>query len=365
LKRRLSSDWGLARIALARLLPPSFWLPFAGFLLLTLWVWRRESLTGIRQEPWLERAQLRQSAWVLLACLGAPIMIVRSASLAQSWRRLDADWFGALPIGRWRWVLGAGSGVLLASVLLSSSTAILTELAIAEDAPCGRFERSFQHAGFNLVNGDGPAEWIQGDLLLDQVQAGSKLIFRPSVAPGAGPSVELAFHALEAQQSITENQGTRALIFGRSRVQVELPAGATGPAKLAMQRISEGAPAILPANHVDLVAALGTERWISAELALWALVFLVAWSSLAAGLGAWMRPGLAAGLCLASIGLAWWGETYLGFLPGAAAPAAWTHLGQGWAPGPMDTSVWLGAGTMLAAGLGLLGAGIARGRHLA
>ena len=358
------ADLRLARIFFVRCLPTGFWVPYLGYLVLTLWVWEQGSGLESEQADWLQRAQLRQASWVLLACLGAPILILRSANMARYWRTQDADWFGPLPVSRWRWVRGCILGMFGAALLLTSITAILTESAVQGDAPSGRFERTLSNPGFSLLEGDAPRQWIQSDLLLEQTPKNAQLIFRPSISSGAGPSVEVGFQVLHGQESIEQGKATKALIFGPARVRVNLPDDAAGPARLSMWREPEGAPALLPRNHVDLILPLSSEHWISAELGLRALLFLVAWSVLAAGLGAWMRPNLAAGLCLASIGLSWWGGQELHMLPGAAGAIAWSHVGQGWAPGALATQTWFGAAVMLALGLLLLRAGIQRGRSI-
>lgn len=293
-----------------------------------------------------------------------PWLLLGAARLGHRWREREADWLAPLPIRR-----AALSCSALASLAAAAATVALVSfvLARAEGAGALSWTRSLPHPSGALLEGDAALEFTVEDLALEDLEPGSRLVARPSVAPGSGPAVSLAFSLWGAQGAV---RTTRQRIHGRSEVSLELPPGMRGAARLRLEREGPGAVLVLPRGALELrepvrdAPLAGQSLWLAMALA------GCAWCVLALGLGMWMRPGLAAGLtfllALCPIwsprlaGQAWW--------PGHALAELWQAQARGLVPrahAPLESVAplaLLGPAACVALGALLYRAGLGAGR---
>lgn len=328
----------LFRLAFWRTAPLRLWIPLVALLGLCAW---RSSASLSRSAELIDSgppaaALVRQDVWALFGLLGAPLFLVRAASFARIWTRSDSEWLGSRPISRLRVVLVLLLGAWAGALALAAIAALFSELALPRETAGVRFVRTLETPSAVLVEGDPPLSWIQEDLRLDELASGARLILRPTVAPGSGPAVTV-------RVEVSSPAGVLAFaeerIHGPSAIELGLPTGAHGPASLSIGRAGPGAVLLVPGRSVDLVCASSSARLASLGIGLRVALALGAWTALAAGLGAWMRPGIASCLVVACLLQTWvlgGGRT---FLPGGDLAVTWQLVGRGLVPPAPDLAV--------------------------
>ena len=361
----------LVLLGVRRSLPPGLWL---GGLLLLLFVALTSTGAGrsLGPEP-VEDGGLvsRLSTWSVLVWFLAPGLVATVARAGRRWRHSDADWFAPRPSPLRVYVAGVLAGTWVAACALVAATALVVELAAlrgASGAPDAmRWERALAHPSFALVEGDPPRAWRVDELDIADLPAGSRLVLRPTVAPGSGPAV-----TVHAALRVGDDRGSdapverasraTARIFGRARIELPVPPDRAAPVSLELGRVGPGAVCVLPPASVDVLVPGGSPRGASAALGLRAAAALVAWCTLALGLGAWMRPALAAGLALSLASIPWWSSADVSLLAGADLARAWRVVARGELPPPLGWETAVATASAVAFGIVLVRTGLARGR---
>ncbi len=309
-----------------------------------------------------EGAYRRQAVWALFLVVAFPLLVSRAAGCAERWRARDADWFAPLPLPRSAYSVSTVAGVVCAAWLLVVGTATITEaFTTSSDTPPLRFHAAIAHPPLALLDDDEPMQipWsASGD-----ATNGAQLVLHPTVAPGSGPAVAVRFSLAR--------RGDRGIfverrLFGRTRIALDVPDPDADELELSIERTSDGAVFVLPPNSVELWVPTRSARLASVELGARCALLLAAWIALAAGLGAWMRAGLATALGAACFLLALVGAdaapALAAFVPGADIVQAWGLVGRGVVPPSIDGRAFVGTLLLIAAGVGALHAGIAHGR---
>lgn len=364
---------GLVRLALRRTLTwPLLALHLALVLLAATRRWVPEStpFAGDAATVSAASAHMRQGVWLVLAAFALPLLVVRAAGTGERWRRRDADWLGALPLGRASLLAHTWLGTLAGALVLVAATALAAEAAARDPRPAMRWERTLDHPPLVLQPGD-PAGAIElGPGALAGLPSGTRLRVEVTVAPGSGPAVTVAASLLPAG-STESTPGTVVRVHGRTRLELALPdavlAGDPGNrrATLVLARRSEGAVLVLPRRSIDAVAPARAHALASWELGRETLLASAVWIVLAIALGVWMRPAYAAGLtaCLALASWRWLAGVSL--VPGASLARDWTLVGQGLVPPVGSWGSFAGALVAVTAGVAVARRGLDRGRSLA
>jgi hypothetical protein len=311
-----------------------------------------------------DAGRARGLVWAVLLLVGAPVLVGRAAGIAERWRARDADWFAVLPVPRLAYATNATLGLLGVAVLGALLTAACAEGAArrsAEGAPL-RWSASPEHPPALLAEGAAAWSWTPAGLRAEDLPPGARLVLAPTVAPGSGPALTVRASLGSEGAGRTE---LRERVYGRTRLELALPPDARGALDVALAREGPGAVLVLPPASIELLLPAGAPAWASGVLLGHALLALVAWAALAAGLGAWMRPGLALATALAlALAPAVPDAPLLGLLPGADLARTWELVDAGLVPAPPGPAALLASGLVTAAGVLLLARGIASGRSL-
>ena len=361
---------GLVRLAILRTFPPRTLVVLA--ILAALAVTRDWGLSpdalpdGLSPEDGerIGRGFCRQGVWTLLLILVAPLLVHRAASTLERWREEDAEWLASRPVSRLGVLVAAFLGTWLAGALVLAGIGVLAEVAAGGSGPTSRLDRELSHASVVLFEDEGPARWEQTDCPLAELPAGTRARLRPTVALGSGPVVSLRITASSSGGEAERAEAT-ARISGRSVVEVPVPAGAEGHLVLELAREGPGAVLVLPPDGGEILVPLGSDRWVGVELLARLLVAAGAWIAVGLGLGAWMRPPVAALGVFALWALPWWWGLGATWVPGGDLPRVWGMLGEGIAPPLPDARGLVGFAVLLAVGLGAAIRGLSRGRSLA
>jgi len=352
---------GLFRLGLGRVLPRAAWLGLVVlFVLAAARDWTPEH--ALLAEDSGPGAGRRQAVWALFGLVVLPVLVARAAGVARSWREGDCDWFAPLPIPREHYAWTACTGLWLGGLLAALLAGGTAELFASEGGDTYRWQRTLANPTFLLLEGDRGRGWTQTDLVLDELPPGARVVFEPTVAAGSGPAMTVRVTLADAGGKEARRE---ARVFGPTSIALDVPGGARGAARLRVERIGAGAVLALPRASLEVHVPTASDRLASLELWLRALLTLLAWTGFAAGLGAWIRPSLSAGVTLALLSIPHWSRFTLPWLPGADAVHAWDLVGAGLVPGTLEAR---GAVACLALGLGgaaALGLGLGRGRGAA
>jgi len=346
---------GLFLLALRRAAPGPLWLCALVFFALAA-ARSPSSLPPPAGAEGLAAAFQRQSVWTAFGVVVPAVLVLRAASLARGWRRRDARWIRPTPIAPATVVASALLGSWAAAGLFVLAAALVAEGAVRTPEGGLRLRRALSTSAVVLFEDEGPA---RASVLEDDVLApGARLRLRATVAPGAGPAVTARATLTDAAGAVLARVERR--IAGPSVLDLVVEREVHGPLLLTLERVGPGAVLVLAARSAELLVPARSPRLASVELGLRAWLALGAWLALAAGLGAWMRPGLAALSTLAVlVGASRW-EAWRASVPGVDALAAWRRVGEGLVPTAAGPGDLVGPAVALAVGVLLLRGGLAQ-----
>jgi hypothetical protein len=351
----------LSALALRRTLPP--WL-FVGLVVLLVMA-ARGAAHGAAHGPGAAlderalaglRALERQQVWSVLLAV-APLLLWEAARLG---RPRASAWLAPTPAAPLVPALATLAGCALATLAATLVTAVVAEAA-TPDAPAAWRRARVEASPAQVLFDDAPrARWR-----IPALAPGERLRLWTGVAPGAGPAVSARFTARAGEGSAAVSAEVSARVSGRTALEL-VPPPAAGELELELERVEAGALLVLPAEALEVLAPVASERLAAVHLGSRVLLALVTGCALALGLGRHLRPGLAAGTVLALfLGAVQFSGHFSGhfsgarpwlapWLPGADLPAAWRALEHGLVPAPVAGRAWLGALALAALGLALL-----------
>jgi hypothetical protein len=342
---------GLVLLSFRRALHPGVWLPSLALL----------AFAATREHaPDVAAAFRRQELWLVPSLFVLPLLVRRAAGIVPRWRAADADWRATRGASRAVHLASAWFGTWLAGAALLVATA-----AVAggwHDERALRWSRAVAHPAASLVT-DEPVR-VPLDLTLDETTEHVHLQLHPSVAPGRGPAaqVELRLVTGDGADEVEHAQSV-GTVHGRGELRIALAAPAGNgrgelPLTAVLRRVGGSGYVVFPADSSELLDGFRGVTFLAGPMLPRALALLAAALALAIGLGAWMRPGLAAGcvLCVWLVPFAW--RVGHGVLPGGDLVRSLAHLGDHLAPPPVPALSWLGALVLVALGLGLARRGL-------
>ena len=353
---------GLAALGARRTLAPALALGLLALLVFTVTRdWRLPAALVPEAPPLLARALARQTVWTVLLALALPVLIARAAGELARWRRDEAGFVLALPVARATPVVATFAGAWAATLLVLAAIACGAELAAArapgDAAPALRPARSFAEPARILFPGEAALSFTLADPALGA--AGARLRLHAAAAPGAGPAATVAL-ALTAAGGATAERSF--VVAARRALELTLPAGAEAGVRVTLRHLAGRAPVVLGAESVELLLPATSDRHATLTLLARTATASLAWIALALGLGAWMRPALAA----LSVGALWLLPWALGagsaVLPGGDLPAALGALGEGLVPAPARAEPVAVAAALALVGLALGARGLRGGR---
>jgi hypothetical protein len=349
----------LALLALRRVSPRG--RRVAGAALTLLWLASGGAgigATGVLDEQPL-RAARRSTAWIVFGCLFVPILFHAAADTGRRWAAGDRDWIGARAVSHACFAASTWLGLWLFGALAAAAVAGLGELAAGGDGPSARRLASLSAPSAILVTADARAAWVLEDGA-GALRPGRRLQAELLATPGAGPTAPVAFTC--RRRSGGETSRVEGIVSGRTRLELPLPEGG-GDVELVLERRGPGCGVAILADSLALFEPVPSERAGSLALLLRVLVWLGAWSAVALGLGAWMRPMAAAALTLA-LQLPTWSADADGaarLFPGVRLGRALDLVGAGRVPVAPGATELLGLVLLAALGCALAVSGLARG----
>ncbi len=293
-------------------------------------------------------ATRRADAWTGLGLCALPAALFASAAFGRRWRAGDRLWLGTRPLSRAAIATSAWLGSWAGAAALAAGVALVAEVAAGEAASAPRVLRQVPAPRALLVEGDERAAWSVSDPA-GELAPGRLLRLTLATAPGSGPAARVRFRCARGDQS----SESEALVHGRMTIDVALPRAASEDVVLTLERLGPGCAVILSPDSLALLDPSANARRASAELFLRAALFLGAWTALAQGFGAWMRPSAALALALALALPAWSLGRATPFLPGCDLPTALGEASMGLVPRALALAPAL-AGLALFACAGLL-----------
>ncbi len=356
---------GLFLLALRRSLPAALWAPTLLFLALAATrSWSPPApIAGDPDAARSASAFVRHGVWATLGLFALPIIVFRAAAMPRRWRRRDASWIAPTPVARSAAALSGFLGAWTGAGLLVLAAALAAEAAIRDAGAALRVQGVLESPAVVLSDDDGAARWELRTPRAEELAAGTLVRIRPTVAPGSGPAVTV-LATLSAGDG-SESTRVARRVFGRTVLDLEVPPTARGALRFTLARMGPGAVLVLPARASELLVPARSERLASLELALRTWLALGAWLALAVGLGAWMRPGLAALATLAIVVAAARWSLARPLVPGSDLISAWELVGRGLVPPSAGLGVWIGLALALLLGAGLVSAGLAQRRFVA
>ncbi len=285
----------------------------------------------------------RHASWALLASFTFLGLWLRAAKWPAQWQARDANFLGTRGIGL--------AGILFATWLGRSAAAgaallwiaCVAETAARGDAPGDRVLRKLNSPSAALLEIGAQRTWTSTPAELGTHRQTSVLL-GISTGPGLGPTTEVSF---EAQRGEHATQ-TRALLWGRHHVQLDLPAG-SGPVQWRLTRLQGGGVPIVDGESFWLLES--AHSVFDAPLALWmrALLCAATWTAIAMALGSFMRASTALASILAL--LLWIAhQSALSDIPGANWFQGLDIVAAGRIPGALGTWELAFAAALIAAG---------------
>jgi hypothetical protein len=357
---------GILRLAFRRGLPLAFLCAYAALLVLAA---AREWTPPVpldEREEVVARGLSRAGAWSLFGLVALPWLVLAAARSGARWQRGDAEWLAPTPARALSLALSFAAGTWAAGLALAFLTALAGEAAAgapperSSDEPAAwRWLATLESPAVLVSEAGRSVRWEAPSLPSDVLARGARFLLRPTVAPGSGPAVTVAFSLVAGSEPIAR---VARRISGKSTLALDVPPGARGPLSFELAREEGGAVLVLPARSLELCVAAASERLAGVELLLRAGTFLAGALALALALGAWMRPSLAAGSVLALALLPRVIGAQSSAWPAGDLVRAWSLAGQGLVPAPPGTIAALVCAGALVAGVALLHLALRRGR---
>lgn len=285
----------------------------------------------------------RHASWALLASLTFLVLWLRAAKWPGQWQTRDANFLGTRGLGLTGILIATWLGRSAAAAAALLWIAVAAETAARGDAPRDRVLRKLNSPSVALLEGGAQRTWTSTPSELGTHQQASVLL-GISTGPGLGPTTEVSF---EAQRGEHTTQ-TRALLYGRHHIQLELPAG-SGPIQWRLARLQGGGVPIVDGESFWLMER--TNSKFDAPLALWLRAFLcaAAWTAMAMALGSFMRASTALASILAL--LLWFShQSALSSIPGAHWFQGLDIVAAGRVPEPLGPLEWTLGAALIAAG---------------
>ena len=302
------------------------------------------------------RAFARQGVWLLVGVLLLPALVLRAGGTIPRWRRADADWLASRAVGRGAVVLSTFAGIWAGGAVLILAGAACAEIAAGAAPPAWQLVRTLDHPALVLLDEDEARCTLAG--LGAEVAPGARLLLRPTVAPGAGPSADVEFRVLAGGASTAVS----ARLAGRTSIELPLEVDGASEVTLRLRRLAPGAVVVLPRASTSLLAPVASERRATFGMAARLLLLAGAWIALALGLGAWVQGPIAAALVLSAWLFPWFWDAAPDWFPGGDLFLAAIVVGDGLVPAPVSATNLAGFLLCVAGGLLLAMRGLASWR---
>jgi hypothetical protein len=241
----------------------------------------------------------RHAIWVTGIWVGGPLLLASAASIGHRLTGADAAWCASRSASRWSVLLSSWAGAAAAATLWVLCIATTAEWGgSSTDSPA---LQRLAPAQLQLI-GSGGSDLVTWYLDAPSDPAASTLRLPIGLVATGGPSARVRVRL--ARRSGAESTERELLIATTRPIEIGLPDG-TGPLRLELERLEEGALVLVPADHAQWWRTMPTSSsasWVQSSLTLLVAAALLAW---AISLGTWMRPAPATALLL-SIALALW-----------------------------------------------------------
>jgi len=297
-------------------------------------------------------ADAARAAWIVAALAIAAAAAARASAIGREWRTRDALWLGASSAHRAAVALAWIAGVALGAALLAALTAALVA------APSGPPDRPLERrvdAGPDRSLRLPPGGRVVHELGAALDERGRVLRVRafPTVG-GDAPTTTLVVRSGDA--------AARAVLARRTAIDLRLPDGAR---TFTVENAGEGVAALIGPAPFEVWAP--TDALLGGHARLAGQVARIAATLAAFGLlaGAWLRPGIAAGLALAAlVGLEGLAGGLVAPALGARGPLALglDAVADGRAPAPVSAAEWLGTAALALVSAVLTGPSLTRPR---
>lgn len=293
-----------------------------------------------------------RAAWLVASLAIAAAALARASAIGREWRTRDALWLGASSASRAAAALAWTAGVALGAALLAALTAALV------GAPSGAPDRPLER----LVDA-GPDRSLRvppgGRVVhrLDAALGATGRVLRVRAFPTVGGDTPTTTLVVRSGEATAE-----AVLARRTAIDLALPDGAR---TFEVVNAGDGAAALIGPAPFEVWAPtdalLGGHARLAGQVARIAAT-LAAFALLA---GAWLRPGIAAGLALAAlVGLEGLGGGILAPALGARGPLGQglDAIADGRAPAPVSPAEWLGTAAVALLTAALTGPSLTRPR---
>ncbi len=286
---------------------------------------------GIRAEPELAGRWI-ESAWTAFLVLVVPCLVFRAASLRT---RGEVGWVSVSRTGIAQSELSRAIGASTAIALILAVFSAFVGFGPTHAGPVHGFVASANGPATALIADDAPLTWSA--TIDEDVDLFASIDVSLSIAAGAGGEVRLRARRRANPASVREGS---ARVLPRGRVEVDIPRG-PGVVEFELSLPEPGARGFVTSEHVELwrVVPAGAVRGrVAARMA----IAVLAWSLLAFGLGAWLRPWLAAGVVAAYALAIQLSDFAPRTFPGAKLAENIAIAADGRAPAPLGALEYLG-----------------------
>jgi len=309
--------------------------------------------SGIRPEPELAGRWI-ESTWTAFLVLVVPCIVFRAASLRT---RGEVGWVSVSRTGIAQSELSRAIGATTAIALILACFSAFVAFGPAHAGPVHGFVASAPGPDTALVEHGAPLAWSTN--IAEDVGLYASIDVSLSITAGAGGEVRLrarrrvdsasprgvsdagsaSTHGDSVSGFQSVNEGS-ARVLPRGRVEVEIPRG-SGLVEFELFLPETGARGFVTSEHVELwrVVPAGSAR---ERLATRVAIAVLAWSLLAFGLGAWLRPWLASGVVAAYALAIQLSDSAPRTFPGAKLAENLTIAAEGRAPAPLGVLEYLG-----------------------
>lgn len=300
-------------------------------------------------------ATARAGAWTLMAIALGPWLVFRAAATVARWRRGEIDWLASTPASRLQLMVSAWFGTFAASLAVVAVVATVAELTVPVDRSTFALRTRLETPERAVIDGSNTLRWSSAV---------------PEVRPGSKLRLQLAFVPIEVFADVewsatrgSERTEVRQRVFSRCALDVDAPSG-SGEVTFELARVEGGGIVLFDEPGLAVLEPGASSRASSTALALHCALVLAAWSALALGFGAWMRPTIAfaslAALSFATFVIEL--DALAAFLPWIELAKAFDSSSRGVVPAWPTWSAYGSTIALVATGLALACAGTRRWR---